>query len=59
MQRKQNQNKVNEPKTVEKIASWFSDFIYSDLGENSSPWTKFDPLTANLFFEFTILAVCT
>ena len=36
MQRKQNRNKVNEPKTVEKIKyepilGWSSDFIYSDL----------------------------
>ena len=29
------------------------------MGENSSPWTKFDPLTANIFFEFTTLAVWT
>ena len=26
-----NQNKVNEAKTVEKIASWYSDFIFRDL----------------------------
>ena len=30
-QRKQYQNKVNEAKTVEYIASWSSDFIYRDL----------------------------
>ena len=30
-QRKQNQNKVNEAKTVENIASWSSNFIYRDL----------------------------
>ena len=26
-----NQNKVNEAKTVENIASWYSDFTYRDL----------------------------
>ena len=30
-QRKQNQNKVNETKTVENIANWSSDVIYRDL----------------------------
>ena len=29
------------------------------MGENSSPWTKFDPLAANIFFELITLAVWT
>ena len=29
--KEKNQNKINEAKTVEKIARWSSEFIYRDL----------------------------
>ena len=47
-QRKQNQNKGNEVKTVKNIKC-DSILGQSEMCENSTPWAKFDPLTINIF----------
>ena len=50
-QRKQNQNKGNEVKTVENI-KYDPILGQFEMCENSTRWTKFDPLTINIFWIY-------